>query len=73
MRPTVASMNRRISALFLALLCAGAAPCGAQAIDSPATLEALTGEIDAATETHRWADAILLRQRRCPSRRRPRV
>ena len=63
MRPTVACMNRRISALFLALLCAGAAPCGAQAIDSPATLEALTGEIDAATETHRWADAILLGQK----------
>ena len=56
-------MNRRISALFLALLCAGAAPCGAQAIDSPATLEALTAEIEAATGTRRWADAILLGQK----------
>ena len=63
MRPTVACMNRRISALFLALLCAGAAPCGAQAIDSPATLEALTAEIEAATGTRRWADAILLGQK----------
>ena len=56
-------MNRWISALFLAWLCAGAAPCHAQATDGPATLEALTTQIDAATAKHRWAEAILFGQK----------
>lgn len=61
LRPTVAAMNRWFSALLL--MGATAGPCGAQAINSPATLEALTDQIEMAAAKHRWTDAILLGQK----------
>ena len=54
-------MNRWLSALLLIGISAG--PCGAQAIDRPGTLEALTDQIETATAKHRWTDAILLGQK----------
>jgi len=53
-------MNRWISGLLLVWLAAGASPVCAQ---TPATLDALTNQIEAATAKRHWADAILLGQK----------
>jgi CHAT domain-containing protein/tetratricopeptide (TPR) repeat protein len=53
-------MNRWISGLFSVWLATGASPGGAQA---PVALDALTGQIEAATAKRHWADAILLGQK----------
>ena len=56
-------MNRCVARLLLPWLAIVASPLVAQAPAPATTLEALTGEIEAATAERRWAEAILLGQR----------
>lgn len=60
MRPTVDGMNRWISGLLLVWLATGLNHAAAQ---TPATLDALTSQIEAETAKRHWADAILLGQK----------
>ena len=53
-------MTRWISGLLSVWLAFGTGPAVAQPVEVPATLDALTSQIEAATAKRHWADAILL-------------
>lgn len=56
-------MTRRAFRFLLACLVLTAQPLAAQTAEQQATLEQLTGQIEAATAKRNWAEAILLGQR----------